>query len=123
MNQMITPEQTYASALEYVKMNDEDNAILIINDFILNSKKKYWTLNHEQIMILYIELLIRKNKQKLLKDALNYYRNISQINNIESFQSVIAKTKELVEEKLNKAQKSYSGLVRNRIFSWNFYKF
>ena len=111
MNQMITPEATYASALEYVKMNDEDNAILIINDFILNAKKKYWTSVHEQIINLYIDLLIKKNKGKMLKDALNYFRNISQVNNIESFQHTIAKTKELVEEKLNKAQKSYHGLV------------
>jgi hypothetical protein len=111
MNQMITPEATYASASEYVKMNDDDNAILIINDFILNSKKKYWTSVHEQIINLYIDLLIKKNKGKMLKDALNYFRNISQVNNIESFQHVIAKTKELVEEKLSKAQKSYHGLV------------
>ena len=65
MNQMITPEATYASALEYIKMNDEDNAILIINDFILNSKKKFWTLNHEMIIGLYIDLLVKKNKQKM----------------------------------------------------------
>lgn len=116
MNQMITPEATYASAIEYMKMNDDDNAILIINDFILNSKKKYWTPNHEMIMNVYIDLLIKKNKQKLLKDALNYYRNISQVNNIESFQNVLSKTKDLVEEKLNKTQKSYNDLVRKILY-------
>lgn len=113
MNQMITPEATYTSALEFIKINDEDNAISTINDFIVNSKKKFWTSTHETIIFLYIDLLIKKNKSKLLKEALNYYRNISQTGNIESFQAVITKTKELIEDKYSKFQKIHTEVVKN----------
>jgi hypothetical protein len=110
---MITPEATYTSALEFIKINDEDNAISTINDFIVNSKKKFWTSTHETIIFLYIDLLIKKNKSKLLKEALNYYRNISQTGNIESFQAVITKTKELIEDKYSKFQKIHTEVVKN----------
>ena len=112
MNQMITPEATYTSALDFIKLNDEEGAITTINDFIVNSKKKFWTSNHETIIFLYVDLLIKKNKSKLLKEALSYYRNISQIGNIESFQQVVSKTKELVEEKYNKFQKKFAEVVK-----------
>ena len=48
---------------------------------------------------------------KLLKEGLNFYRSISQNTNIESFQEILSRTKEIVEEKFLKAQKSYQGIV------------
>jgi len=111
MNQMNTPEMTLSKALEFIKTQDEENAIIVINDFILNTKKKNWTLSHEQLIVILLELAIKKNRLKLLKDGLNYYRMLSQNVNIESFFYVLTKTKELVEEKFLKAQKSYQGIV------------
>jgi hypothetical protein len=111
MNQMNTPEMTLSKALEFIKTQDEENAIIVINDFILNTKKKNWTLSHEQLIVILLELAIKKNRLKLLKDGLNYYRMLSQNVNIESFSFVLTKTKELVEEKFLKAQKSYQGIV------------
>ena len=108
---MNTPELTLSKALEFIKTNDEENAIIIINDFILNTKKKNWTLSHEQLIQILLELAIRKNKLKLVKDGLNYYRSLSQNVNIYSFSFVLSKTKELVEDKFLKAQKSYQGIV------------
>jgi hypothetical protein len=112
MTQMNTPEVTLAKALEFLKTNDEDNTIVIINDFIQNSKKKYWTQNHEQLISVLIEVAVRKNNLKLLKDGLNYYRGISQNTNIDSLANIFTKTKELVEDKFMKAQKSYQGIVK-----------
>jgi hypothetical protein len=111
MNQMNTPEATLAKALEFIKTGEEENAILIINEFIINSKKKYWTHTHEQLINLFVELAVKKNKLRLLKDGLNYFRNISQNTNIDSFVSMLTRTKELVEDKFIKAQKSYQGIV------------
>lgn len=108
---MHTPEATLAKALEFIKTNEEENAALIINEFIINSKKKQWTHNHEHLIILLVELSVKKKKLKLLKDGLNYYRTISQNFNIDSFSSVLNKAKELVEDKFNKAQKKYQGIV------------
>ena len=108
---MNTPEMTLSKALEFIKTQDEENAIIVINDFILNTKKKNWTLSHEQLIGILLELAIKKNRLKLLKDGLNYYRMLSQNVNIESFSCVLTKTNELVEEKFLKAQKSYQGIV------------
>jgi hypothetical protein len=111
MNQLNTPELTLSKALEFIKTNDEENAIIVINDFILNTKKKNWTLSHEQVIQTLLELAVKKNRLKLLKDGLNYYRSLSQKVNIDSFSFVLNKTKELVEDKFLKAQKSYQGIV------------
>ena len=111
MNQMNTPEVTLAKALEFLKTNDEDTTIIIINDFIQNSKRKYWTSNHEQLISILIDLSIKKNRLKLLKDGLNYYRTISQNTNIDSLANILTKAKDAVEDKFLKAQKSYQGYV------------
>lgn len=116
MTQMNTPEVTLAKAQEFLKTNDDDNTIVIINDFIQNSKKKYWTQNHEQLISVLIEVAIRKNNLKFLKDGLNYYRGISQNTNIDSLANILTKTKELVEDKFMKAQKSYQGIVKLKNF-------
>ena len=83
-------------------MNEPEEKI--INDFILNSKKKYWTQNHEQIILILVDLCTKKNRLKLLRDGLNYYRGLSQNSNIDSLANVLNKTKELVEEKFLKAE-------------------
>ncbi len=111
MNQMNTPEVTLNKALEFLKTNDEENTLIIINDFLLNSKKKYWTLNHEQLIFILVDLCVKRNRLKLLREGLNYYRSISQNTNIESLASVLNKAKELVEEKFLKAHKSYQDIV------------
>ena len=111
MNQMYSPEAILTKAIEFFKTNNDDNALLIIEDFIYNSKKKNWSQSYEQLINLMIELTVRNNKIKLLKEGLNFYRSISQNTNIESFQDILGRTKELVEDKFQKAQKSYQGIV------------
>ncbi len=116
MNQMNTPEVTLAKAQEFLKTNDEENTLVIINDFILNSKKKYWTQNHEQIILILVDLCTKKNRLKLLRDGLNYYRGLSQNSNIDSLANVLNKTKELVEEKFLKAVRTYQDIVFINLF-------
>ncbi len=111
MNQMNSPDAILAKANEFVKSGDEENALLIIDDFIHNTKKKNWTHSYESLILLLIELTIKSNKIRLLKDGLTFYRSISQTNNIESFQEMLFRTKEIVEEKFLKAHKSYQGIV------------
>ena len=64
---MYSPEAILTKAIEFVKTNDDDNALLIIEDFIYNSKKKNWSQSYEQLINLMIELTVRNNKIKLLK--------------------------------------------------------
>jgi hypothetical protein len=111
MNQMYTPEAILTKAQEYVKTNDEKSALEIIYEFITSPKKKNWTHSHQHLIDLLVELAVKNDKIKLLKDGLTHYRSLSQNTNIESFQQVLKKTKELVEEKFIRAQKSYQGMV------------
>jgi hypothetical protein len=112
MNQMYTPEAILTKAQEYVKSNDEKSALEILNEFIINPKKKTWTHSHQHLIDLLVELSVKNDKIKLLKDGLTHYRSISQNMNIESFQQVLKKTKELVEDKFVKVKRSYQGIVR-----------
>ncbi len=109
---MYTPEVILSKAKEFIKINDDENAVIIINEFIQYSKKKNWTGSHDELINVLVELAVRKNKLKFLKDGLNYYRNISQNTNLENFQIILTKTKELVEDKFIKAVKSYQGIVK-----------
>jgi translation initiation factor 3 subunit A len=109
---MNSPDAILAKANEFVKSGDEENALLIIDDFIHNTKKKNWSHSYESLILLLVELTVKTNKIRLLKDGLIFYRTISQTTNIESFQEILSRTKELVEEKFVKAQKSYQGIVK-----------
>jgi hypothetical protein len=109
---MNSPDAILAKANEFVKSGDEENALLIIEDFIHNTKKKNWTHSYESLILLLIELTIKSNKIRLLREGLNFYRSLSQSTHIESFQEILFRTKEQVEEKFVKAQKSYKGIVR-----------
>jgi hypothetical protein len=109
---MYTPEAILAKSQEYLKANDEKSALEIINEFITGPKKKNWTHSHQHLIDLLVELTIKNDRIKLLKDGLTHYRSISQNTNIESFQQVLKKTKDLVEEKFAKAQKYFQGIVK-----------
>jgi translation initiation factor 3 subunit A len=104
---MYTPEAILTKANEYVKTGDDLSALEIINEFIVGPKKKNWTHSLEHLINLLVELTVRNDRIKLLKDGLNHYKTLSQHTNIESFQLMLKKTKELVENKFLKAQKSY----------------
>lgn len=110
MNQMNTPEAILAKVNDFIKNNDKENALIVINDFLNNNKKKMWSSSMETLIKKFIELSVSQNKLKYLKEALNFYKGLSQGVNIDSFSAVLSKTKELVEEKFLKALKSFQGV-------------
>ena len=110
MNQMNTPEAILAKVNDFIKNNDNENALIVINDFLNNNKKKMWSSSMETLIKKFIELSVSQNKLKYLKEALNFYKGLSQGVNIDSFSAVLSKTKELVEEKFLKALKSFQGV-------------
>ena len=110
MNQMNTPEAILAKVNDFIKTNDKENALIVINDFLNNNKKKTWSSSMETLIKKFIELSVSQNKLKYLKEALNFYRSLSQVTNIDSFSAILSKTKELVEEKFLKALKTFQGV-------------
>ena len=59
MNQSQTPEAVLSKANEYLKANEEENALSTIFEFLNISKKKSWTQNHQNLAITFIELAIK----------------------------------------------------------------
>ena len=107
---MNTPEAILAKVNDFIKTNDKENALIVINDFLNNNKKKTWSSSMETLIKKFIELSVSQNKLKYLKEALNFYRSLSQVTNIDSFSAILSKTKELVEEKFLKALKTFQGV-------------
>ena len=110
MNQINTPEVILSKVNELLKKNDDESALIIINDFLSNNKKKIWSQSMEDLIIKFVELAINQNKLKYLKEALNFYRGLSQVTNIDSFVSVLTETKKIVEDKFIQALKNYKGI-------------
>ena len=110
MNQINTPEVILSKVNELLKKKDDETALIIINDFLSNNKKKIWSQSMEDLIIIFVELAINQNKLKYLKEALNFYRGLSQVTNIDSFVSVLSETKKIVEEKYIQALKNYKGI-------------
>ena len=110
MNQINTPEVILSKVNDLLKNKDEEGALVIINDFLSNNKKKVWSQSMEDLIIKFVELAINQNKLKYLKEALNFYRGLSQVTNIDSFVSVLTETKKIVEDKFLQALKNYKGI-------------
>ena len=110
MNQINTPEVILSKVNELLKKKDDESALIIINDFLSNNKKKIWSKSMEELIIKFVELAINQNKLKYLKEALNFYRGLSQVTNIDSFVSVLTETKKIVEDKFIQALKNYKGI-------------
>ena len=110
MNQINTPEVILSKVNDLLKNKDEEGALVIINDFLSNNKKKVWSQSMEDLIIKFVELAINQNKLKYLKEALNFYRGLSQMTNIDSFVSVLTETKKIVEDKFLQALKKYKGI-------------
>ena len=110
MNQINTPEVILSKVNDLLKNKDEEGALVIINDFLSNNKKKVWSQSMEDLIIKFVELAINQNKLKYLKEALNFYRGLSQVTNIDSFVSVLTETKKIVEDKFLQALKKYKGI-------------
>ena len=118
MKQMYTPEATLSKAqgqfywfLEFCRTGEDENALITIHEFLNSSKKKSWTQNHQTLITLFVELAIKSNKLKILREGLNFYRILTQTYNLDSFITVLLKTKEIVEEKFLLAQKNYNNIV------------
>ena len=110
MTQASTPEAILAKVNSFISQNDPSNAMFVIDEFLNNSKKKIFSPSMETLIITFIELAINQNKNKYLREALNFYRSLTQVSNIDSFTLVLSKTKELVEDKFVKAVKSFQGV-------------
>ena len=110
MTQASTPEAILAKVNSFISQNDPSNAMFVIDEFLNNSKKKIFSPSMETLIITFIELAINENKNKYLREALNFYRSLTQVSNIDSFTLVLSKTKELVEDKFVKAVKSFQGV-------------
>ena len=61
---MNTPEAILAKVNDFIKNNDNENALIVINDFLNNNKKKMWSSSMETLIKKFIELSVSQNKLK-----------------------------------------------------------
>jgi len=98
------PENALRRALELQNINQPDAALTLLHDVLSSRRHKTWSPVYEQVMILYLDLCLRRNKSREAKDGLHQYRNLSQSQAPGSLEIVIRHLLDKAEEKCRMAK-------------------
>lgn len=98
------PENALRRALELQNINQPDAALTLLHDVLSSRRHKTWSPVYEQVMILYLDLCLRRNRSREAKDGLHQYRNLSQSQAPGSLEIVIRHLLDKAEEKCRMAK-------------------
>ena len=94
---------------EYARLKEDELLISHAYDYFLFNKKKNYSSFHESIMELFLKHAIKKQKYVEIKEALIFYRSVTQ-SKLELFVNMLNVTKEMTEEEINKIKENFSEL-------------
>lgn len=97
------PENSLRRAQELLNIDQPDSALTILHDVIASRRNRSWSVTHEKIMIMYIDLCLSMNKSREAKDGLHQYRNLTQTLAPGSLENVV---KYLITESEKKCQEA-----------------
>jgi len=98
------PENALRRALELQNINQPDAALTLLHDVLSSRRHRTWSPVYEQVMILYLDLCLRRNRSREAKDGLHQYRNLSQSQAPGSLEIVIRHLLDKAEEKCRMAK-------------------
>jgi len=93
-----------ARELQTISSNGDNAALTLLHDVLSHRRHKTWSPAYEQIMLLYLDLCLKKNKFREAKDGLHQYRNVSQSQAPGSLEIVIRYLMEKAELKCRTAK-------------------
>jgi len=85
--------------------------LTLLHDILSSRRHKTWSPAYEQVMILYLDLCLEKNKSREAKDGLHQYRNLSQSQAPGSLEIVIRYLIEKAEKKCRKAKETAESMA------------
>jgi len=73
----LKPENVLKRSQEYVKVGKQDQALSLMFDMLSNRRNRTWLPAHEKVMEKYITLCVEARNNKMAKEGLHQYRNLS----------------------------------------------
>ena len=98
MNRGISPEDLYNKLIE-LEGNDEEKAILLIQEFIKGTKKRSWSKAMNELIKKAIEIIISQGQIKPFKDVMTFCRSLTQANYILDFENILKEANEFLLDK------------------------
>ena len=93
-----------AQELQSISPAGDAAALTLLHDVLSHRRHKTWSPSYESVMLLYLDLCLKKNKFREAKDGLHQYRNVSQSQAPGSLEIVIKYLMEKAEEKCKNAK-------------------
>jgi len=93
-----------AQELQSISPAGDAAALTLLHDVLSHRRHKTWSPSYESVMLLYLDLCLKKNKFREAKDGLHQYRNVSQSQAPGSLEIVIKYLMEKAELKCKTAK-------------------
>jgi translation initiation factor 3 subunit A len=106
MAQLIQLDGTLKRAEDLIALGQFEKALGVLHEGIV-SKRKGQPAVHEQVMIRLVELSVRLENMRLLKEALMVFRNFCQNNSPQSLHTVLEELRRKANEKVEEAVRNY----------------
>ncbi|XP_067937893.1 eukaryotic translation initiation factor 3 subunit A-like isoform X2 [Watersipora subatra] len=98
------PENALKRAGEFMGVSKPEQALDVLYDVIKSKRHRTWQKTHEPIMMRYLELCVDLKKSHLAKEGLYQYKNICQMVNVKSLDTVIRHYLDLASQKTEAAR-------------------
>ncbi|KAF6024761.1 EIF3A [Bugula neritina] len=98
------PENALKRASEFIEVSKPEQALEVLYDVIKSKRHRTWQKTHEPIMLKYLELCVELKKSHLAKEGLYQYKNICQLVNVKSLDTVIRFYLNLASQKTEAAR-------------------
>ena len=98
MNRGIAPEDLYSKLVE-LEDNDDEKAILLVQEFIKGTKKRTWSKSMNELMKKSIEIIIAQGQIKPFKEVITFCRSLTQTNYILQFEQILKTANEFLSDK------------------------
>ena len=98
MNRGIAPEDLYSKLVE-LEDNDDEKAILLVQEFIKGTKKRTWSKSMNELMKKSIEIIISQGQIKPFKEVITFCRSLTQTNYILQFEQILKTANEFLSDK------------------------
>jgi translation initiation factor 3 subunit A len=98
------PELALRRAIELENINQDDAALSLLHEILSSRRHRTWSPAYESIMLKYVNLCLKLNKSREVKDILHQYRNLSQTQAPGSLEKVILYLMEKAQKQCDAAK-------------------
>ncbi|KAI3388577.1 hypothetical protein SNEBB_003790 [Seison nebaliae] len=94
------PDMAYQSAMDLLKVEEEDAALDKLFYFMLQKRKVTWTDSYDKVVSLFIDLGVKLRQSHKLKDGFLQFRWLTQYNNSKEFMAALGQYLDKAEKQV-----------------------